>query len=813
MTHLTLRKRMNAAKKDAETANSALSTAQDQHKRSMSSLRHHYETQLNTAEEQLTSSALFIADLQARLSAVTTEHTSTVFSVTDDTVVQPLSKAQPMPDSTSPQDASQPLDASACGEAGTWAADFKLLQQQHAEHLAQLYEDHTHQLAALTLQVQQESGQPSSVWGRFFGGKPSDAVQLNPGQSLLSQLQQAVLQQQHKAVLAASEAQHLKHAEELAATQSQLEEVRALRVQDANHLQQCQLKHAEQLSVLEDQLQIVQQQYTNKQLDHQQCQAQQNDRIADLEGQVRACQRQQTKYCNQLYKVPRTGLLEETTISRPVPISFGQACVLIWYDLQVQAAQQHADDAEVSRESQAQCIKAATASQQQLQEQAQLISKLKSQIKDAQQQHIVQAQQMRQSQMKWAAAEAARMQHARHLTAVEQQLCDEAPVVSGKVAQLRQLQTKLETNFAQTQQDANCIVALKTQLSDCQTQTQHDAACIAALKAQLAVSAEVSQAQLKRSETQLAVSQAQRRQDADCIVALRMQLAGATQRSVTQQSQQCKGQLARASQQVQQSQAQLDSVNKQDQQENKGQLDGANQKLAHSKAELDYASQQLQQHKGQLDSLQQNKSQLDSLQQSKGQLDSLQQSKGQLDSLQQHKGQLDSLQHSSAKLSGVHQQPDPIRAADAPAQEVASQSTIAELQVEQTVGRQDADKHLPAPWVEAVLLSKQQTTSHSRQRQGQAAQYSSMNSNAKTVTLLQQELAEQSRRVHTQIHLLAASQTCAANVRHMQPGQTASKQGSGLYCQVSASHKALCDLAQHLWCALLFAMIAKTSVE
>ena len=293
MTHLTLCKKVNAAKQDAETAHSALSAAQDQHQRSMSALQHQHQTQLDAAEEKLTNSTLFIHELQARLSAVTREHTIGSSDVMDDMDVHRHSKAQAMPVTTVIQDTSQLLSASACCEAVTWAEKVKLLQQQHAEDLAQLHEDHTHQLAALTLQVQREAGPTSSVWGRLFGGAPSDALQLNPGQSLLSQLQQAVLQQQQKAVMAACEAQQLKHAKELAALHSQLEEVQSLRVSDADHLQQCQVKHAEQLSVLEDQLQIVQQQYTSKQLDYQQCQDQQNHRIADLEGQVGQYQGQQ----------------------------------------------------------------------------------------------------------------------------------------------------------------------------------------------------------------------------------------------------------------------------------------------------------------------------------------------------------------------------------------------------------------------------------------------------------------------------------------------------------------------------------------
>ena len=55
----------------------------------MSSLRQRQQSQLDAAEHQLADGAAFIADLQARLSAATTEHTTEVFGLISETAEQP----------------------------------------------------------------------------------------------------------------------------------------------------------------------------------------------------------------------------------------------------------------------------------------------------------------------------------------------------------------------------------------------------------------------------------------------------------------------------------------------------------------------------------------------------------------------------------------------------------------------------------------------------------------------------------------------------------------------------------------------------
>ena len=409
----------------------------------------------------------------------------------------------------------------------------------------------------------------------------------------------------------------------------------------------------------------------------------------------------------------------------------------------MRAAQQHANDAEASQEPRLQYIEAVTAAQNQVKEQVQLIPHLKSQLKDAQQQHTGKAQQLQQSQMKQAAAEAARMQHACHLAAVEQQLCNEALVVAGQTTQLQQLHAELSTSRAQTQQDAACIADLRIQLTGCQTQRQQDGACIAALNTQLTASAEVSWTQLEQlqhSYTQLADTQAESQQDAACIAALRRQLADATLNSATQleQLQQCK--------------AQLGSVNLQEH-KSEGQLDGANQQLVHETTDFDQVRQQLQ----------------------------------------HSKGQVDSLQHSSAKRSGDSQQLDPARA-DAQAQKVGSEGPTPQLKKALTLGSKDADKLSPAFEKQPLLLCKQQIVQR-RQTEERDDQNCSKDNQAKNVAFLQQELPERSRTCEDRSRWLAVRQTCAAHLTHVPArGQSAAKQDVELYSQVGDCNTAHPDL-------------------
>ncbi len=113
----------------------------------------------------------------------------------------------------------------------------------------------------------------------------------------------------------------------------------------------------------------------------------------------------------------------------------------------------------------------------QLHEHVQQIAYLKAQVKSAQQQHADKARLLLQHyQQKWATAEALRMQDAHHLAAVQQQLLTEAQMRSEQAQQLQQLQAKLNASHTQTQQDAECIAALRAScaLRQRQDQTSRD---------------------------------------------------------------------------------------------------------------------------------------------------------------------------------------------------------------------------------------------------------------------------------------------------------------------------------------------------